>query len=392
MTKLYVIIDFSNYNTYQFYKNILNDFIKELGSINIVDVSKYLKLTATVTKDTLDENYILYTPEKLSDFKKIFSNKECIFLYCINSSKKYFLLNFLLARFKAKKFIISNIGYNPENFNYKNQNFFQKINIFFRIRVSYFIFRILTILNIMPNIDYFFESSSYIINSINNGWSKKISKLFPSINLSYYKKVIKINNRDFDSYLNKRFKISEEYIVFIDGMIFDHMDRIYREGKPSNIQREKYYKNLNEILMHLQKIFKKEVIICLHPKNDFSIPNNDFKQFKCDKFKTEEYISNSFIVLFHESSSIIQAILLKKKIINLQGKTLGNYVNSRCNLYANPLGLKKIDIDKYIIEDNNLILKELNKSILNYDDYIKKNIINDKSKTGIKQIIDYLEL
>ena len=96
--------------------------------------------------------------------------------------------------------------------------------------------------------------------------------------------------------------------------------------------------------------------------------------------------------MFHESSSIIQAILLKKKIINLQGKTLGNYVNSRCNLYANPLGLKKIDIDKYIIEDNNLILKELNKSILNYDDYIKKNIINDKSKTGIKQIIDYLEL
>ena len=50
--------------------------------------------------------------------------------------------------------------------------------------------------------------------------------------------------------------------------------------------------------------------------------NKDFKKFKCIKFQTDKYINRSYIVLFHEGSSIIEAVLLKKKIINIDGKSL----------------------------------------------------------------------
>ena len=52
----------------------------------------------------------------------IFKNNS-VFMYCINTELKYFFINFLLARYKVKKFIVSNLEYNPENFNYVNKSF-----------------------------------------------------------------------------------------------------------------------------------------------------------------------------------------------------------------------------------------------------------------------------
>ena len=112
-------------------------------------------------------------------------------MYCIHNSLKYFSINYLITKLKIKKFIVSNLGYNPENFNYLNKNLFEKIQIFFKIRFRYYFFRILVLLNVLPKIDFFFEASNFIIKSIENGWSKKIQNIIPWINLSYYKKIIK---------------------------------------------------------------------------------------------------------------------------------------------------------------------------------------------------------
>lgn len=43
MTKLYFIVDFSNDKFFQGYKSLIEDFLKELGIINLLDVSKILK-------------------------------------------------------------------------------------------------------------------------------------------------------------------------------------------------------------------------------------------------------------------------------------------------------------------------------------------------------------
>ena len=85
------------------------------------------------------------------------------------------------------------------------------------------------------------------------------------LNFSYYKKVIKINSKHFDAIYYSKYKISEKYIVFIDG-VFDHKDRIIREGKISEQNEKKYYDNLYKVLNNFKIIFNKEIIVCLHPK------------------------------------------------------------------------------------------------------------------------------
>ena len=130
----------------------------------------------------------------------------------------------------------------------------------------------------------------------------------------------------------------------------------------------------------------------MHPKNNISKKRGDFKDLKCIKFETERYISEAFIIFFHEGSSIIQGIVQKKKIINLHGKILGDYVNKRCDIYPNLLKLYRIDLDKIVFENKTNLLKILEKARKNYPSYIKKNIVNQPYKSSIIQIINYLNL
>ena len=71
---------------------------------------------------------LLWSNQKQLSTKKILK-KDCIYMYCIDTSPKYLFINFLLARSKVKKFILSNIGYNPDNFNYFKKNIYEKLKI-----------------------------------------------------------------------------------------------------------------------------------------------------------------------------------------------------------------------------------------------------------------------
>ena len=42
-------------------------------------------------------------------------------MYCITNSLKCFFINFLINKLKTELFIISNLGCNPENFNYEKK-------------------------------------------------------------------------------------------------------------------------------------------------------------------------------------------------------------------------------------------------------------------------------
>ena len=138
--------------------------------------------------------------------------------------------------------------------------------------------------------------------------------------------------------------------------------------------------------------FNKKIIVCLHPKNNISKVRGDFKDLKCIKFKTEKYISEAYLIFFHEGSSVIQAIVQNKRIINLYGKMLGDYVNKRCNIYANLLKLYRIDLNNINFEKKKNLLTILEKAKINYIPYISKNIINDRNKSGIIQVIDHFKL
>ena len=70
-------------------------------------------------------------------------------------------------------------------------------------------------------------------------------------------------------------------------------------------------------------------------------------------------------------------------------KLLG-FINSRCDLYAKPLNLKKFDIQNFFIDNNEKLVKELDDVTINYDNYINQNIVTKKSVLGVDQILEYL--
>ena len=262
------------------------------------------------------------------------------------------------------------------------------MSIFYNFKIINYFIRLLVLVKILPSYEYFFESSSYVIDSIKNGLSYKIKKKISFIDISYYKKIIKINSRSYDEILRNKSSISNDYIVFIDGMIFDHRDVIIRSGLPNKKIREKYYFFLRKFLNDLQILYKKKVIICLHPSNNFSEKNNDFKGFKTIKFQTVEYMNKADVIVFHEGSSIIQGLAMKK-IINLQGSFLSDYINKRCEMYVQTLNLKKYNLENYKLESKKVLDNDLKKRCDYYDDYIEKNIISEKNITSTQQIINY---
>ena len=282
-----------------------------------------------------------------------------------------------------------NIGYinNKIYFSKKNKNFFfNSIIYFIRSKLSYYIFRILTILNIFPKIDLYFESSKLIIQAINSGLSRKFENYFPSTKFAYFRKTLPINSRSYDQ--NQHQKKTEKYISFIDSN-FCAIDRINREGRISLEVRKKYYLNLKKLLIHLKKIFKKKIIICVHPNTKDRLFFSIFKGLKIQKYQTSNIISKSFLVLFHESSAIMDAIILKKKIISVDSCLLGNYLKKRNNTYKSHFGLYSINLDEDII-DKSKILKKLKYSPKKLLNYIKNNLQIDGSKTGDKKIIETL--
>ena len=71
------------------------------------------------------------------------------------------------------------------------------------------------------------------------------------------------------------------------------------------------------------------------------------------KYQTEKYILNSYILLFHDSSSIFNGIL-QKKIIHLKSNIMGSHANRRAEFY-----MKKIKFVRHDIEKKLLISKKL---------------------------------
>ena len=242
----------------------------------------------------------------------------------------------------------------------------------------------MTIFNIFPKIDYYFDTRKEIIRNINNNFLKKIEKKFSLLSLSYFKKAYLINSRSYDDSLNFK-KYSNKYITFVDSPFLDP-DRIVREGKIETYKVLKYYKILNQLFFKLKKIFKKEIIICAHPGNDLKKLKKFFPSFKVLKFQTLKFIQNSDLVLFHESSAALDAIILNKKLITLESNLLGEYYSKRILFYKNNMGVSSLNLDEDLKIEKNEILKKIQKSV-KINKYIKDNLNADGNNPGYKKVL-----
>jgi hypothetical protein len=154
-------------------------------------------------------------------------------------------------------------------------------------------------------------------------------------------KLIKLE-KNYKKFLNKKKK--EKYIVFVDSCL-DHKDVVKYQGNLKEDKREKYYFLIKNILNTFKKFYKKKIIICLHPKTNKKVIEKYLKGFYITKFNTLFYITRAKIILFHESSAIINAIILKKKIINLYGSIMGPYYKIRNKIYPKLINIPRLNIN-----------------------------------------------
>ena len=211
-----------------------------------------------------------------------------------------------------------------------------------------------------------------------------------AMNLKHTLKKVLINNRDFEFAKNEEFK-KKGSILLVDTPI-NHPDAVVREGIIKRKEINFYHKTLIDYLSELKKIFKKQIYIAIHPKSNLIKLKSIYKKFKVFKYKTPELIFNSEIILFFDSSAIIPAFLLNKKIINIQTKLMGNWMYFRSKLYSKQINLVNYNLDekKYFFENKEIKKYKLLKNILIAKKNYKKFFIQKKifvSKVSAAKVI-----
>ena len=144
-------------------------------------------------------------------------------------------------------------------------------------------------------------------------------------------------------------------------------------------------------LKNLSTTYNKEVVICIHPTENLEIIKKNYPEFKVLQNQTRENVFKAFIVLFHDSSAVIDAILLKKKIITLTSSLMDQNQIDGIDAYVNRIGMLKLGIDnKMKINKDDLLLK-LEENTENYSNYIKSTIAPDGNNIGYEKIIKIIK-
>ena len=370
------------------YKEILKEF-KELYIVDLENLIIFKK--KKINKKTLFriKGIKIFKPNNSLELINFFKGKRLIAFNCVGKSLPDFKIHYILNKINLTQILLMNIGYLNNTLEIKKDNVnFLSLYYFYNKLFTRYIFKFLTIVNIFPKIDYYFDSSKPTIKNINSSLIRKVEKVFPKFKISFFRKAVNINSRSYDDLLNKKHLKKEKYLVFLDPF-FEHGDRVAIEGSIKKKTIIEYYSTIASFLKKLSKIYNKKVMICIHPQNNSKLFLKYLKNFTMKKYKTQEMIKQSFITIFHESSSILDAVVLKKNIIILRSNLLGNYISNRVVQYEKLLNLKSIDISDYHSLKKNkldLILKSSKQS--NY--YIKNHLNADGLIPGYKKVVKLL--
>lgn len=369
------------------HKDVYNEISKNFNNFYIINFYylKFFNKKKKILTNFLPKNFKIFTPKSKSDLYKFFSDKEMIAFNALGKDLEYFYILRLIKKLNIKLMLLQNLGDigNTKIIKIKNiKSYFFK----FRYILNYLIFRIFVFINFFPTIELYFESKKDIVKSCeDNKFKKKMESIFPFFKFYYFRKTILINSRSFDELINHKNRLSEENIVFLDTGFFSN-DRIIREGKVSKETAKKYFFLLKKFLRSLSKLFKKKIVICLHPSSSINKYKNNLREFIIVKYRTREYIKKAFIVIFHESSSVIDAIFLKKKIIMLSSETMGSYLSEKISSYKKKIKLYLYNLDKQKTINKKKLLIDLNKR--KYNKFIRENINSNKETPGRITIIE----
>ena len=331
-----------------------------------------------------------YRLKNFEDFKAFFNNKEN---YVFISFIKKKIKNQKIYKKKKKKNVvlieIFRDGDLRDTKYFFNLNFldnFKKITKIFIININFVIYSLSYYFNILPKTDFLFHYNDNTQDQIGYFFSDSykfslltiFKKIFLRKNI-FFKNIYLITPKSLDE-LTKKEKVKSKYVVFLDSG-FDHSDRAEYDSRPKIFDKKRYYSEINESFNEI-----KNFIFLLHPNSNFSEVKKYLKNILIVKYKTRFFLKRSKTVLFHESSSVLDAIYLKKNIISLDSDYLGRYFKYRNKLYSKSFNLKIINLSD---DQNKTKIKEtiFKKSSVKYKKQKSYNFLNQFNRIGLQDII-----
>lgn len=377
-------------------KNLIDRFSNNFDLIHFVNVDKLRIYSNRFEKDQVNNIYSknkilkkkkikVFNPNNIKELRIYLIKKKCIIVNTASRSLEYLKVLRLIKKENFKQIVLGNIGNIQMSVNYwhkHNMNTF--LNFFYKF-LSRWILRVFVILRFINPIDVRFVSNQKFYKGFVKKENNILLKIFPR----YYKKVILVKSKIFDEISIKK-NYHEKYIVHLDQYPYSRDTLL--TGKLKKKKIDIHYKNLLNFLKHISILFKKKVIISIHPDYNQKWVKKRFVNYDVVKFQTKELIENSFIVTFFDSSAILYALNLKKKILSIRSKLFYHGKKYNSDLYSDLINLKKIDIDKneYLSLNKKDFLNELNENKKNYKKYLNIYSSNNLKVSGTTTIINYI--
>ena len=335
------------------------------------------------------KNIEIFYPKTINDFENFIIDKEIIAINDIGrsfSGLKMLKMHFLLAKYRIKQVQIDQMGFYNEG-HVLRRSFWMNLKYKLKRNYSHKLVVLLSNFGLIPKIQIKFTSSSKIIEIINNNFIKKI---LYKLKLFYARELMLVNSRSFDIFKNNKIEISEEKIVLLD-LFFYHPEYMAVQGKPDKKKIEKHYYHLNKLINNLYAMYKKKIVICIHPKDNLEHKKKYFPNLDIVQYKNRESIYKAFLVLFFDTSAIVDAILLKKKILLLISNFAPKNVSKIGLDMIRRSGILKVNIEDELNADKNKFLSKLDSTKENYSNYIKSYIAPDGENLGYEKIIKTLK-
>lgn len=202
------------------------------------------------------------------------------------------------------------------------------------------------------------------------------------------KHFVHIHSIKYDEYLrsvDRKPVVDGKYILFMDAGLA-HLPS--HEGKVDAIDKQEYLDAMNAFFERVEEQFSMPVIVSAHPKSGYR--ENDFNGRPIILYKTPELLKYSEFVLAHYSTSLIELVLQKKKVVFMYSE---DYMNSdsrtvleNASEYADMLNAAFVDIKK----DEKIEVRYDEEA---YDDFIQKYLVCSEQidHSNGELIVDFLQ-
>ena len=106
-------------------------------------------------------------------------------------------------------------------------------------------------------------------------------------------------------------------------------------------------------------MYKKEIVICIHPNDNLELKKKYFPNLKVVQYESRENIYKAFLVLFFYTTAIVDALLLKKRILCIISNFAPATIANEGVHFVNEAGLLKINIEEEINAGKDKFLSKL---------------------------------